>query len=293
MTTAEVDVGSAYRHCESITRHSARNFYYGIALLPHDKRRALCALYAMARRIDDIGDDLGPIPARLAALGAVRQDLDRVAAGAPLTNDPVLVALVDAARRFPIPITALMEIVEGCEMDVGGRTYNTFEELVTYCRLVAGSVGRLSLSIYGLSRSGRDRSDKARDLADSLGIALQLTNILRDVVEDRDQLGRVYIPAEDRERFDVDEHLNGPLDALVGLICFEAARAHEWFERGLGLLPLLDHRSRSATSAMAGIYYRLLERIERDPAAVLSHGVSLGGWQKAGVAARALIGGRS
>jgi phytoene synthase len=277
MTTAEVDVGSAYRHCESITRHSARNFYYGIALLPHDKRRALCALYAMARRIDDIGDE----------------DLDRVAAGAPLTNDPVLVALVDAARRFPIPITALMEIVEGCEMDVGGRTYNTFEELVTYCRLVAGSVGRLSLSIYGLSRSGRDRSDKARDLADSLGIALQLTNILRDVVEDRDQLGRVYIPAEDRERFDVDEHLNGPLDALVGLICFEAARAHEWFERGLGLLPLLDHRSRSATSAMAGIYYRLLERIERDPAAVLSHGVSLGGWQKAGVAARALIGGRS
>lgn len=280
-----MNVEEAYARCEAITAEQARNFSYGIRLLPKDKRQAMSALYAMARRIDDIGDGNAPAERKLDELASVRKDLARISshADSPAESDPVLVALSDTARRFSLPMTALDELVDGCEMDVNGTTYRTFDDLVGYCRLVAGTVGRLSLAIYGSS----DRQ-RAVALADSLGVALQITNILRDVVEDLAEMGRVYLPEEDRERFGIGPGLEGPRDRLLALILFEAARAEQWYEEGLQLLPLLDRRSRACTAAMAGIYHRLLARIQHDPDAVLRGRISLGGGQKAVIAARAL-----
>jgi phytoene synthase len=275
----------AYDRCEEITRTEARNFSYGIRLLPAPKRRALSALYAVARRIDDIGDGDAPAPDKLAALAAVRKDLSALPPDpAPGARDPVLMALADAYRRFPIPMVALDELIDGCEMDVNGVRYVTFDDLVGYCRRVAGTVGRLSLGVYGaIDIPG------AEVLADTLGVALQLTNVLRDIVEDRDTMQRVYLPADDIARFGCRPDLSGPVDAVAALVSWEAARAVDWYDRGLGLLPLLDRRSRACTAAMAGIYRRLLARIQRDPAAVLRGRLSLPGREKAVVAVRALV----
>src|SRR5262249_13366448 len=155
-------VEEAYRTCEQITRDQARNFYYGIRLLPTVKRSALCALYALSRRVDDIGDGDLPTPEKLTALAALRADLkDPVGSG-----DPVLVAVADAARRYPVPMGAFAELIDGVEMDVTGRRYATFDDLVLYCRCVAGAVGRLCLGVFG------SRPDPgAADYADALGIA--------------------------------------------------------------------------------------------------------------------------
>jgi phytoene synthase len=277
-----VNVDEAYRVCEQITRTEARNFNYGIKLLPEPKRKAMCALYALARRIDDIGDGDAPEPEKLTALDRIRKDL----AALEDATDPVLVAVAETRRRYPIPMSALDELIDGCEMDVQGAVYQTFDDLVGYCRRVAGTVGRLSLSVYGCAEP-----ERAAPLADDLGVALQITNILRDVVEDRRDLGRVYLPAEDRDRFGVPVDLSGSTDNLIALIAFEAGRAEEWYERGLQLLPMLDWRSRACTAAMAGIYRRLLVAIQRDPAAVLRRRLSLPAWQKVGVALRAVSSG--
>ena len=277
----------AYAECERITSEQARNFSYGIRLLPAPKRRAMCALYAMARRIDDIGDGEGQPHDKLHSLAVVRKSLaalrtDPSSAG----SDAVLTALADTANRFALPMDALDELIDGCEMDVNGVTYETFEQLAGYCRRVAGTVGRLSLAVYGKNSSGS--SENAESLADALGVALQITNILRDIVEDRETMGRVYLPAEDRQRFGVDADLKGPQENLTALIWFEAARARTWYAEGLKLLPILDWRSRACTAAMAGIYRRLLDRIVADPTAVLRGRLSLTGAEKARVAARAL-----
>src|SRR5579875_2122634 len=167
-------VAAAYAECERITREQARNFSWGIRLLPAPKRTALSAVYAFARRVDDIGD--GDLPAaekltRLAEVRAQAADPD----GWP--DDPVLVALDDAARRLPIPLAAFGELVDGCEMDVTGVSYDSLDDLVVYCRCVAGSIGRLSLGVFDPPLSDSDRAH-ASELADALGVALQLTNIL-------------------------------------------------------------------------------------------------------------------
>ena len=291
-------VALAYKHCQRITRSRARNFYYGIRLLPPRKRAAMCALYAMARRIDDVGDDVDAGPGagdrRLAALGSVRVSLACLP-GAPgggdvvpaPPGDPVLTALADSARHFPLPVEALEQLVEGCEWDLSGHQYDSFDDLVEYCRRVAGTIGRLSLAVYGSTDP-----DAAAPLAESLGVALQLTNILRDVVEDRDVMGRVYLPREDRERFGVGPGLEGRPDDVVALICYETGRAVAWYEAGLPLLGLLDRRSRACTAAMAGIYRRLLDRIRACPESVLHGRVHLSSGQKASVAALALARGR-
>jgi len=155
---------------------------------------------------------------------------------------------------------------------------------VGYCRRVAGSVGRLSLAVFG-SEDG----ERAVPLADALGVALQLTNILRDVVEDR-SFGRVYLPRQDAESVGCAPELTGPPAEVARLVAFECGRAGQWFAEGLQLLPLLDRRSRACVSAMAGIYRRLLDRIERDPIAVTQRRVCLPAWEKAVVAARSLAG---
>jgi 15-cis-phytoene synthase len=281
-----MNIAAAYAECEAITRREARNFSYGIRLLPTAKRRALSAVYATARRIDDIGDgDLAPAE-KLSRLAAVREQLHDLDANGP---DVVLAALADAAKRFPIPLAAFDELVDGCEADVRGRRYKTFDDLVWYCRCVAGSVGRLSLGVF----DPRDHATAA-PLADALGVALQLTNILRDLREDR-LAGRVYLPAEDLDRFEcrlqVTDGPDGVLDdppAFTDLVRFQADRAEGWYARGLTLLPLLDWRSRASTAAMAGIYHRLLARIRADPDACRRARLSLPASEKLAVAVRAL-----
>jgi phytoene synthase len=279
-----VNIQEAYGYCERLTTAQARNFSYGIKLLPGPKRRSMCAIYALARRIDDIGDGRAPSPDKLTALALARKDVAALATDAYRRDDPVLVALADVSRRFPIPLSAFDDLIDGCEMDVHGTDYATFEDLVGYCRRVAGSIGRLSLGVYG-----SDRPEQAEPRADALGVALQITNILRDIVEDRDVMGRVYLPASDRARFEVDADGRGPDEALMALVTFEAGRAEEWFDRGLELLPMLDWRSRACTAAMAGIYRRILTRIQRDPGGVLRGRMSLSGTEKATVALRALV----
>jgi len=289
--TQAADVRVAYEHCEQVTRTQARNFSYGIRLLPPCKRRALSAVYAFARRVDDIGDGTLPAADKLAALAGARSAvaaLERDGARAA-ADDPVLVALADAADRYPIPLGAFAELVDGCEADVRGTSYATFGELEYYCRCVAGSIGRLSLGVFGSRDLGT-----AEPLADALGVALQLTNILRDIREDLIN-GRVYLPAEDLERFGAVLRPDRA-DALAGehgledVVRFEARRAFGWYATGLRLLPLLDRRSAACTGAMSGIYLRLLKQIAAAPAAALRQRQSLPGSQKAMVAARALAG---
>jgi phytoene synthase len=279
---------AAHRICAQITRTQARNFYYGIRLLSPPKRSALCAVYALARRIDDIGDGSGSAADKSARLSALRVELDRL----PEARDPVLIALADAAGRFPIPLPAFGELIDGVEMDVLGTTYATFDDLVPYCRRVAGAVGRLCLGVYG---TAPDSVQTAAAHADVLGVALQQVNILRDIREDL-LVGRVYLPKEDLDRFGVtlalgpDGGLADPGGGLRALITEAAARAATWFDDGLRLLPLLDRRSAACTAAMAGIYRDLLRSIAADPHAVFGGRVSLSGWEKARVAGRALAG---
>jgi phytoene/squalene synthetase len=335
-----VDATQAYLECERITWSQARNFAYGIRLLPPPKRRALAAIYAFARRIDDIGDGDLPAADKATALEAARAQTSSLAAAVDNSKkaedadldpeDPVLVALVDAGTRFPIPLAAFGELIDGCLADVNQATYATFDDLLWYCRCVAGSIGRLSLGVYrgergvvppeqqsvyrgergvvppeqqsvyrgerGVVPEQQDPASQSR-MADELGVALQLTNILRDVREDYLN-GRVYLPAEDLAKFGCELPLGQPepfqTDAqrarFASLVEFEAARAREWYASGMRLLVTIDRRSAACTGAMAGIYRRLLERIARHPSAVLQGRMSLPAWEKALVAAQALTG---
>ena len=286
-------VAEAYAACERITTEQARNFSWGIRLLPQPKRTALSAVYAMARRIDDIGDGSLPVTDKIRLLAEARAVATRPDEH---PGDPVAVALADAARRLPIPLAAFGELVDGCEMDVRGRTYDTLDELVEYCRCVAGSIGRLSLGVFAPPLPAADAA-RAAELADALGVALQLTNILRDIREDLIN-DRVYLPKQDQDVFDCAIVLtpDGTLDpqdgALSELIRFEAARAMGWYDRGLQLLPLLDRRSAACCAAMAGIYRELLQRITARPDEVMRGRMSLPARDKVLVAGRALVRGR-
>ena len=282
-------VRAAYEHCEKVTGEQARNFSYGIKLLPAAKRQALSAVYAFARRVDDICDGDLPAGQKVTELAGARAAVLALAGpGADPGGDPVLIALHDAAGRFPIPLAAFGELVDGCEADVRGTSYTTFSDLEWYCRCVAGSIGRLSLGVFGCADP-----EVAEPLADALGIALQLTNILRDIKEDYGT-GRVYLPAEDLKQFGTTLVAGGtelPSDGrLHEVIRFEADRARGWYATGLQLLPLLDPRSAASAGAMAGIYRRLLERISAQPEAVLQTRLSLTTREKAMVAVRSLAG---
>ena len=286
MTVAAIELEYAYRDCEQITRQEAANFYYGIRLLPRFKRQAMCASYAFARRVDDIGDDGALDRAeQLEQLSLARRTIAELAEGRAQPGDPVAVALAHATERYRLPVDALELLIEGVELDVLGAEYQTFDELVRYCRCVAGSVGRLCLAIFSDGTAG----EEAHRLADDLGVAMQLTNILRDIVEDRER-GRTYIPAEDRERFGCLDLATAGQAEVAALVRFEAERAAEWFDRGLRLVELLDGRSAACVQAMTGIYRRILDRILEDPQQVMQGRISLSPIEKTWVAARSLVG---
>jgi phytoene synthase len=288
-----VNSEEAYAECERITWSEARNFAYGIRLLPPEKRRGLAAVYAFARRIDDIGDGTLPTAEKASQLEDARKQVAVLAGGDnPDETDPVLVALDHVGKHFDIHLDEFGELIDGCLADVHEATYETFDDLLYYCRCVAGSIGRLSLGIYGASQPERQRK-----MADDLGVALQLTNIMRDVREDY-LGGRVYLPREDLAKFGCELTLGGrePFETaaqqarFASLVDFEAARAREWYSSGLRLLATIDRRSAACTGAMAGIYRRLLEKIAANPAAVLEGRMSLPAGEKALVALQALSG---
>ncbi len=339
LVTGAPSMAAAYRECERLTRAATDNFYYGIRLLPRRKRRAMCAVYAFARRVDDIGD--GPLEAaeklrRLeeaqSALGALRVGAPRGAdlpegshppggshlpAGSdppdgshlPMDADLVMMALADAHARFDLPLDALDDLIEGVRMDLAGTTYESFEDLLLYCRRVAGSIGRLCVTIFG-SRDPRG----ALRLADDLGVALQLTNIVRDLREDAER-GRVYLPAGELVRYHL--HDDGALDTaalaalarqgtsaepsviagldggdvgqLYALMRLQVMRSRDWFHRGWPLVLLLDRRSAACTMAMTGSYVRLGKTIEQRPDRALAARTTLSARQKAWVLARALL----
>ncbi|MGW2959016.1 presqualene diphosphate synthase HpnD [Streptomyces sp. NPDC001220] len=293
-THVSAPVLAAYSYCETVTGQQARNFAYGIRLLPAPKRRAMSALYAFSRRVDDIGDGVLADDVKAARLEDTRALLARVQDGAVDEDDtdPVAVALAHAAQAFPIPLGGLDELIDGVLMDVRGETYETWDDLKVYCRCVAGAIGRLSLGVFGTEPGARG-AERAPEYADTLGLALQLTNILRDIREDAGN-GRTYLPGDDLAKFGCAAGLHGPTPPegsdFAGLVHFEVRRARALFAEGYRLLPMLDRRSGACVAAMAGIYRRLLDRIEREPEAVLRGRVSLPGREKAYVAVRGLSG---
>jgi phytoene synthase len=298
MNAPAIEIERAYDTCEEITRRAAANFYYGIRLLPRPKRQAMSAVYAFARRVDDIGDEDLSAEAALGALaeerirlrsliGAAGSDWNDVQLPAQGEIDPVILALAHARRNYDLPVEALELLIDGVELDVRGARYETFDELVHYCRAVAGSIGRLCLAIFT-----DGHANGASRLADDLGVAMQLTNILRDIREDQGR-GRVYLPAEDLRRFDCPDLNVDPDERTEAMIRFEAARAQEWFDRGMRLVDELEPRSASCLLAMTGIYRSILERIAREPAEVMRRRISLRPWEKTWVAARSLVGARS
>ena len=247
-------VEEAYAEVGRITRREARNFAWGIAVLPGPKRHAVAALYAFARRVDDIADDPGlPVAERRRGLEACRCAVEALPEAPP--DDPVLVALADATRRYPVPRAALLDLVAGGLMDAERSRYGSWEELREYCRCVAGAVGLACTAVYG----PRD-PDAAAPRAEALGLSLQQINIMRDVAEDW-RLGRVYLPQDELERFGVGEAdiAAGRVNpAWQGLMEQQAARAESLMRDGLELLPLLDRRSALCVRAFAGIYRGLL-----------------------------------
>ena len=309
---AAVTLEDAYQRCEAITRQQAANFFYGIRLLPRERRRGISAVYAFARRIDDIGDGALEPAAKLRLLDAQARLLETVqhGGGAP-ADDPVMVALADAHHRFALPADALPELIAGVRMDVEGVEYERYEELLLYCRRVAGGIGRVCLAIFGKRQGVRVGREEAEALADELGVAMQLTNILRDMREDAGN-GRVYVPTEDLRRFGLlpdgagaeneaaamlaaldaaaeRTHTPAPADGIAALVRFEAERARGWFDRGIALTRILDWRSAASVVAMAGIYRRLLDRIEGEPERAAAGRVSLPAREKAWVALRGML----
>ena len=240
----------AYQEVERLTRKRARNFAYGIMVLPRPKRRAIAAIYAFARRVDDLADgELAPEEKR-ARLEALRASLEE-----PPGEDAMLVALADARERYPIPSAALQALVDGGLQDTVVTRYADFAELRAYCQLVAGAVGVACVAVYG--------SDDVEH-AETLGVALQLINILRDVPEDL-ALGRIYLPQDELAAFGVTED-----DLAQGRVTREwrayaaahAARARDHLAAGLRLLDDLDQRSALCVATFAGLYHATLDRIE-------------------------------
>lgn len=252
----------------------------------------MSALYAFSRRVDDIGDSDRDDAIKRARLEDM---LARIREGRldPDDADPVGVALAHATRTFPIPLDALDQLIDGVLMDVRGETYESWNDLMAYCRCVGGTIGRVSLGVLGTMPGARDIL-RASEYADTLGVALQLTNILRDVREDADN-GRTYLPAEVLAAFGCrGDSLTAaqPADGadFAGLVQSEVRRARALFADGLRPVPMLDRRSGACVVAMAGIYRKLLGRIARDPGAVLRGRVSVPRGEKAYVALRGLSG---
>jgi 15-cis-phytoene synthase len=266
-----MSVQEAYAEVGRITRREAKNFAYGIMVLPKAKRQAIAAIYAFARRVDDVADGELSSDEKRAELEELRAALGEDGA------DPVFVALLDARERFGIPRAPLDALIDGGLQDLEQSTYADFADLRGYCEKVAGAVGLACVPVYG--------SDDTED-AMTLGIALQLINIIRDVDEDR-RLGRVYLPQDELAAFEVEELAPSP--EFRQLMAFEAERARTYLAEGLHLLDSLDRRSALCVGTFAGLYRETLDRIEASDFDVFGEKMRLSTPRKLAVVARELL----
>jgi phytoene synthase len=289
-------LAAAYGVCRHITRSAAKNFYYGILVLPRERRNALCAVYAFMRHSDDLSDEPGlPPHERTEKLEAWLDALHDVVNGGAHDN-PVLLAVADAQRRFKIPLHLFDDLVHGTEMDVraeaqaGGAPvirYQSFEELRRYCYHVASVVGLICIRVFGY------QDPAAEPLAERCGLAFQLTNILRDVREDA-LMNRVYLPEEDLATFGhsaaelTPARLNNGFDASTfrPVLELEARRARELYQSADELLPLIDEESRPALWVLVEIYRRLLQKIEASGFDVFRRRVRLSTFEKLSILSR-------
>ena len=258
---------ASYAYCRRVARSRARNFYYAFLLLPADQRRAMCAVYAFMRRCDDLSDESG---ATRAAIEQWRSEMDAALDGR-YGEHPCWPAVHDTVRRYRIPKHYFEEMIQGVASDLSPRDIETFDELYRYCYQVASVVGLTITHIFG------NASPRALELAERCGIAFQLTNIIRDVGEDR-ALGRNYLPREDR----------AANPDLRSLLAFEAGRAKQYYAESAPLVDMVDPRSRRALWALVEIYRRLLEKIERSNFDVLNRRIRLSTAEKLRVLGEAL-----
>lgn len=283
-------LADSYRFCAGVSRREAKNFYYSFLALPADRRRSMCALYAFLRHTDDLADEPGPVVAKRRALDAWRADLVRSIEGHP-DAWPGLPALADTVARHEIPARYLHEVIDGVAMDLEPRPFETFGDLYAYCYKVASAVGLSCIHIWGF----RPEGGEAEALAEACGIALQLTNIVRDVREDALN-GRVYLPREDLRRFGVSsEDLSAGriTPAVRDLLAYQGRRAYDYYEKSAPLLDLVAPVGRPVLRALVGIYRALLDEIARRDYDVFNGRVSLPAWRKLAITGRALLLGRS
>ena len=269
-----------YRESQAITRSEAKNFYYAFLTLPQARRSAIYVVYAFCRHCDDAVDTAGSHHDKLAALASLRFNLGE--AYSQRTSNPLFEALADVAFRYDIPEEYFEDVIRGVEADLTKASYKDFEELRGYCYQVASVVGLICLQIFGYQDA------KAKDYAIDLGLAMQLTNILRDVREDL-EMGRVYLPQDELSRFGYSEAelrdyaIN---DAFVALMRFQAERARRYFDSGFQLLPYLSPRSRSCPAVLGRIYSKVLQRIEASGYDVFRERISLSKGEKLRVTAQ-------
>lgn len=277
-------VDEAYAFCRDIAHRYGSNFSVGFRFLPPVKRRAVYAAYAWCRWADDIADEPSDsAESVLDRLAAWQRELDATYAGRP--SHPITLALADALLHFAIPRTAFVALIDGCRQDMEKTRYETFEELLRYCELVASSISDISLAIYGY------RTPAAIDYGRNLATALQLTNVTRDVADDLDR-DRVYLPQEELRRFGISERdlfERRDSDAMRRLIEFQIERAAGYFRAAEPLIGELSFDARFPTVLMGGVYATVLEHIRRDPLVVLRKRLSLSRVQKIVVVARRLI----
>ncbi|MEE8450842.1 MAG: phytoene/squalene synthase family protein [Thermoguttaceae bacterium] len=290
MNPSREAIQRSYEACRRISRAAGSNFFLSFLLLPRAKRRAMEALYAFMRHTDDLADNPRSVERRTADLlqwrAAFEDALNDRLGTERLQSFPLLPAVVDAVRQYRIPEQHLRAAIDGVEMDLHKRRYETFGELEQYCHRVASAVGLACVHIWGF----RDR--EAFEPARKCGIALQLTNILRDVQEDA-RSDRVYLPLEDLRQCDypcdrfVEEMIRGEADARFDrLMLLEIARAETYYREGAELMPLLAPDGRRIFGMIMSTYHALLEKIERRPRDVLSRRVRLGTPKKLRIAAR-------
>jgi 15-cis-phytoene synthase len=277
---------ASYRFCGNLARQEARNFYCAFLLLPRAKRRSMCALYAFLRHTDDLADEPGLAVDKARAIDAWRFELESAMNGGNSVW-PGFPALADTVARHAIPCDFLKKAIDGVSMDVEPRRFATFDDLADYCYHVASVVGLSCLHIWGY----RSEGGKAERLAESCGIALQLTNIIRDVREDA-RNGRVYLPEEDLARFGVDPVELGqggiPSDRVRALLAFEAERAYAYYAQANPLAPLVDRVGRPVLRTIVGIYRSLLDEIVKRDYRVFDGRISIRPWHKLAVALRAV-----
>ena len=278
------DLKLAYDACRAITRREAKNFYYAFLTLPAAKRRAIYAAYAFCRYCDDSVDQETSAEAKMTALAELQANLEDTYSGS--SSSPVFLALGDAAKRYDIPRDYFREIILGVESDLVKDRFQNFDELREYCYRVASVVGLICLQTFGY------KNDDAKEYAVDLGLAMQLTNIIRDVREDL-EMGSVYLPQDEMARFGYSEEdlRNGVRNqAFRDLMKFQSQRARDYFDRGFKLLPYLSRRSRACPAVLGALYSKVLDRIEASDYDVLESRVSLSKAEKIGITAKTWLG---